>query len=230
MEYYLSPSILSVDLDKLAEAVRGLIAAGIKWIHVDVMDGHFVPNMTFGPRAVEAIRNLVPDDIVVDAHLMIERPELWAPDYCKAGANFVTVHAEATVHLHRVLQSIKEEGVAAGASLNPATPVSVLFDILPDLDVVLVMSVNPGFGGQKFIPGALKKIKELREKIDELGLDCIIQVDGGIKIENVGEVTKAGANNFVSGSGVFGHESAKDGDYTTVVKAFMDEIMRAAAG
>jgi len=226
MEYYLSPSVLPMDMGRLAESVQGLVEAGVKWIQVDVMDGHFVPNFTYGPPVVEAIRKRVPDDVLVDAHLMIDKPELWALDYHRAGANLVTVHVEATVHLHRVIQSLKEAGAKAGAAVNPATPVSTLYDVLPDLDLALVMSVNPGFGGQKFIPVSLNKTGELRAKIDALGLDVYLQVDGGIKLENITEVVRAGANSLVVGSGVFGHEAALKGDFRPIVEAFNAAIKK----
>lgn len=226
MEYYLSPSVLPMDMGKLAESVQGLVQAGVKWIQVDVMDGHFVPNFTYGPPVVEAIRKRVPDDVLVDAHLMIDKPELWAPDYYKAGAHLVTVHAEATAHLHRVIQSLKEAGAKAGAAVNPATPVSMLYDVLPELDLALVMSVNPGFGGQKFIPAALNKTGRLRAKINELGLDIVLQVDGGIKLENITEVVKAGANSLVVGSGVFGDKNALDGDFKPIVEALNAAIKK----
>ncbi len=230
MKYHLAPSILPVDLDDIGTAVEGLAHAGVKWIQVDVMDGHFVPNFTYGAPAVKAVRKHVPDDVLVDAHLMIDNPELWVTDYIKAGADLVTVHVEATAHLHRAIQVIKEAGAKAGAAVNPATPVSMLYDVLPEIDLALVMSVNPGFGGQKFISGALTKIRTLRSKIDELGLNVDLQVDGGIKLNNVREAVRAGANSFISGSGVFGDESARKGDFGPIVKAFTSAIEEAAGG
>jgi ribulose-phosphate 3-epimerase len=207
-----APSILSADFSRLGEEIRAVQAAGADIIHVDVMDGHFVPNITIGPLIVEAARRST--DLPIDVHLMITNPELYIADFAKAGANTITVHVEAALHLNRLVQSIREQkGVKAAVSLNPATPLSSLDYILPDLDMVLIMSVNPGFGGQSFISSALDKIRQLRKRIDELGLKIEIEVDGGVKIENAAQIAKAGADILVAGSAVFGSK-----DYTAAVR------------
>ncbi len=201
-----APSILSADFSRLGEEIRAVEAAGADIIHVDVMDGHFVPNITIGPLIVEAARKTT--KLPLDVHLMITNPELYISDFAKAGADYITVHVETAFHLHRLLQSIKEhKGVKAAAALNPATPLAALDHVLSDLDMVLIMSVNPGFGGQAFIPSALGKIATVRERIDQLGLKTEIEVDGGVKPANAAEIAKAGADILVAGSAVFG---AKD--------------------
>jgi ribulose-phosphate 3-epimerase len=207
-----APSILSADFSRLGEEIRAVQAAGADIIHVDVMDGHFVPNITIGPLIVEAARRST--DLPIDVHLMITNPELYIADFAKSGANTITVHVEAALHLNRLVQSIREQkGVKAAVSLNPATPLSSLDYILPDLDMVLIMSVNPGFGGQSFISSALDKIRQLRKRIDELGLKIEIEVDGGVKIENAAQIAKAGADILVAGSAVFGSK-----DYTAAIR------------
>jgi ribulose-phosphate 3-epimerase len=228
MKYHLVPSILSADLNSVGETVDRLVEAGIRWIQVDVMDGNFVPNLTFGPMLVEAIRRRKPKDLIIDAHLMIAAPERWVADYCKAGADIVTAHVEATAHIHSAMQIVKKAGKQFGAAVNPGTPVSALYDLLPELDLALVMSVNPGFGGQAFIPGALNKVRELRAKMDEIGSDAYLQVDGGIKLDNIGEVAKAGGNSFIAGSGIFSDKSAQKGEFGPVVKAFQAAIRKGA--
>lgn len=201
-----APSILSADFSRLGEEIRAVEAAGADLIHVDVMDGHFVPNITIGPLIVQAARKAT--KLPLDVHLMIENPELYIADFAKAGADYITVHAEAATHLHRLVQSIREhKGVKAGVSLNPATPLEELDFILEELDLVLIMSVNPGFGGQAFIPSALRKIRELRRRIDDRKLSVEIEVDGGVKPENAAEIAGAGADILVAGSAVYG---AKD--------------------
>lgn len=202
----IAPSILSADFSRLGEEIKAVEAAGADVIHVDVMDGHFVPNITIGPLIVEAARRST--RLPLDVHLMITNPELYIADFAKAGADYITVHVETAFHLNRLVQSIKEhKGVKASVSLNPATPLEMLDYVLADLDMVLIMSVNPGFGGQAFIPSALEKITRLRKRIDELGLKTEIEVDGGVKPSNAAEVIKAGADILVAGSAVFG---AKD--------------------
>jgi len=198
----IAPSILSADFARLGEEVRAVASAGADYIHVDVMDGHFVPNITIGPLVVAAVRKVT--DRPLDVHLMIENPDLYIPEFAKAGADIITVHQEAVPHLHRTVQLIKSLGKKAGVSINPATPVSTLDVILDDLDLVLVMTVNPGFGGQGFIASGLDKIAALRREIDRRGLTVELEVDGGVKTDNIARVAAAGADVFVAGSAVFG--------------------------
>jgi ribulose-phosphate 3-epimerase len=197
----ISPSILSADFARLGEEIRAIDVGGADYIHVDVMDGHFVPNITIGPLVVDAVRKVTGKPL--DVHLMIENPDRYIPDFAKAGADLITVHQEAVPHLHRTIQLIRSLGKKAGVSINPATPVSTLDVILDDLDLVLLMSVNPGFGGQSFIPATLAKIAELRQRIEERGLKVEIEVDGGVKADNIGSMAAAGADVFVAGSAVF---------------------------
>ncbi len=197
----ISPSILSADFARLADEIK-LIEDFADYVHVDVMDGHFVPNITIGPLVVEAVRRST--RLPLDVHLMIEEPERFVESFARAGSDIITVHAEATKHLHRVVESIKELGKKAGVSINPATPVNVLEDIISDVDLILIMSVNPGWGGQSFIPGSLRKISAVRRMIEEEGRPVELEVDGGIKVNNIKEAFEAGADVFVSGSGIFG--------------------------
>ncbi len=203
----LAPSILSADFSNLAESVRQVEDAGCEYLHIDVMDGHFVPNITFGAVVFKNLRQK--SNMVFDCHLMIENPDLYLEDFAKAGADVITVHQEACTHLHRTVAHIKELGCKAGVSLNPATPLETLEYILPDLDMVLIMSVNPGFGGQSFIPQSLEKIKKLKQIIDEKGYHIDIQVDGGVSPKNIAEVVQAGATILVAGSAIFGKEDVK---------------------
>jgi ribulose-phosphate 3-epimerase len=198
----IAPSILSADFARLGEHVREVEAAGADRVHVDVMDGHFVPNLTIGPVVIEAVKRAT--KLPLDVHLMIEDAERWVAAYAKAGADIIGVHAEAAPHLHRTLHQIRDLGKKPCVVLNPHTPLEAIEWVLRDVDQVLIMSVNPGFGGQAFIPSALEKISRLRRLIDERGYTCEIEVDGGIKVDNVDLVVKAGANVIVSGSGVFG--------------------------
>lgn len=197
----ISPSILSADFARLGDEVRAIDIGGADYIHVDVMDGHFVPNITIGPLVVDAVRKVTSKPL--DVHLMIKNPDRYIPDFAKAGADLITVHQETVPHLHRTIQLIKSLGKRAGVSINPATPVSTLEVILDDLDLVLLMSVNPGFGGQSFIPATLAKIAELRQRIVQRGLKVEIEVDGGVKADNIGSMAAAGADVFVAGSAVF---------------------------
>ncbi|WP_418764937.1 ribulose-phosphate 3-epimerase [Mailhella sp.] len=200
----LSPSLLSADCGTLAETLGTLQSAGVKWVHWDVMDGHFVPNITFGQHVIKGLRPA--SGLFFDVHLMIDRPERYLADFKAAGADMLVVHVESTVHLQRTLAEIRRLGMKAGAALNPATPLSSLDYVMDDVDMVLVMSVNPGFGGQKFLPVTLRKVAELRAKLDAAGrTDCLIQVDGGVNLENTGALVEAGADVLVSGSAFFGH-------------------------
>ena len=197
----LAPSILSADFARLLEDVKKVENAGCEYLHIDVMDGHFVPNITLGPQVVKSLRKDV--NMVFDAHLMIEKPDNYIKDFVDAGCDIIVVHQEACKHLHRTIQNIKSYGIKAGVSLNPATPIDSIKHILEDIDMVLIMTVNPGFGGQSFIEGMIPKIEELKALIDNRGLNIDIQVDGGIKPNNVDKVVKAGANVIVAGSAIF---------------------------
>ena len=200
----LSPSLLSADCGNLAETLRNLESAGVKWVHWDVMDGQFVPNLTFGQHVIKGLRPA--SGLFFDVHLMIERPERYLSEFRDAGADMLVAHVEATAHLQRTLAEIRRLGMKAGAALNPATPLSALDYVLDDVDMVLVMSVNPGFGGQKFLPATLRKVAELRAKLNAAGrADCLIQVDGGVNLDNTGALVEAGADVLVSGSAFFGH-------------------------
>ncbi|MEI7817916.1 MAG: ribulose-phosphate 3-epimerase [Desulfuromonadales bacterium] len=198
----IAPSILSADFSRLGDEIRAVEAAGADYIHIDVMDGHFVPNITIGPLIVEAARKVT--SLTLDVHLMIETPDLYIPDFVAAGADIIVVHAEATSHLHRSVQLIKSLGKKAGVSLNPATPLNVLDYVLEDLDLVLLMTVNPGFGGQSFIEACLPKIHSLRAMLDQIGSEAELEVDGGVKPSNIARISHAGADVFVAGSAVFG--------------------------
>ena len=204
MHYKLAPSILAADFTRLGEQVRAVDEAGAQYIHLDVMDGAFVPSISFGMPVIKSLREIT--DKVFDVHMMVEEPGRYVEDMCRCGADLITVHAEVCTHLDRVVNQIKEGGMRAGVAVNPATPLSVLDPILGELDMVLIMTVNPGFGGQKFIPYTMEKIRSLRRILTERGLAADIQVDGGISPANVREVLEAGANVFVAGSAVFGED------------------------
>ncbi len=209
-EIKIAPSILSADFARVGEELKKIEDAGADLVHVDVMDGHFVPNITIGPFVVEAIRKAT--SLPLDVHLMIERPDDYVSAFADAGADIITVHIEAATHLHRTIQYIKEKGRKAGVSLNPSTPLVTAECILGDIDLLLIMSVNPGFSGQRFIPSAMEKIREARRMLDKIGSRAYLEVDGGIKLDNIAGVASAGADMFVSGSGIFG-----TGDYKKTI-------------
>jgi len=206
----IAPSILSADFSRLGDEIRAVEAGGADYIHVDVMDGHFVPNITIGPLVVEAVRKVT--SLPLDVHLMIAEPDRYIPDFAAAGADIIVFHAEATPHMHRTVQLIKSLGKKAGVSLNPATPLNCLDYILEELDLVLLMTVNPGFGGQSFIEACLPKIHALRGMLDKRGLETELEVDGGVKTSNIELISHAGADVFVAGSAVFGSP-----DYAAVI-------------
>ncbi|NLB13896.1 MAG: ribulose-phosphate 3-epimerase [Gammaproteobacteria bacterium] len=217
----IAPSILSADFARLGEEVEAVLAAGADWVHFDVMDNHYVPNLTIGPMVCQALRKhgiTAP----IDVHLMVQPVDALVPEFAKAGANTISFHPEASAHVHRTIQLIRTQGCQPGIVLNPATPLEVLDWVLDDIDLVLVMSVNPGFGGQAFIPSALEKLRQIRERIDRSGRDIHLQVDGGVKIDNIGEIALAGADTFVAGSAIFGAD-----DYSATIAAMREEITRA---
>jgi ribulose-phosphate 3-epimerase len=197
----IAPSILSADFSRLGEEIAAIEKGGADWVHVDVMDGHFVPNITIGPPVVASLRKIT--KLPLDVHLMIQDPDKYIEKFAKAGADIITIHVETSPHLHRSVQFIKDQGCKAGVSLNPATSLATLDHILSEVDMVLIMTVNPGFGGQKFIPSVLPKIKRLREKISEKGIGVDIEVDGGVNINTISKVAQAGGNIFVAGNAVF---------------------------
>ena len=220
----IAPSILSANFARLGEEVDNVLAAGADWVHFDVMDNHYVPNLTIGPLVCEALRKhgvTAP----IDVHLMVEPVDRIVPDFAKAGASLVSFHPEASRHVHRTIQLIKSQGCQAGLVLNPATPVEVLDYVLEELDLVLLMSVNPGFGGQAFIPSALDKLRAVRARIDAVaartGKAIRLEIDGGVKVDNIGEIAAAGADTFVAGSAIFGQP-----DYRAVVEAMKAEVAR----
>jgi len=216
----IAPSILSADFARLGEEVKNVIAAGADLIHFDVMDNHYVPNLTIGPLVCGAIRPLT--EAPIDVHLMVKPVDRIVPDFAKAGANIISFHPEASEHVDRTIALIKEQGCKAGLVFNPATPLDYLDHVLDKLDLVLIMSVNPGFGGQKFIRGALAKLRAVRERIAKCGKDIWLEVDGGVKTDNIAEIARAGADTFVAGSAIFGTK-----DYQATIRQMRGELAKA---
>ncbi|HVG03758.1 MAG TPA: ribulose-phosphate 3-epimerase [Burkholderiaceae bacterium] len=227
-KHRIAPSILSADFARLGEEVKAVVAAGADWIHFDVMDNHYVPNLTIGPLVCAAIRPLV--NVPIDVHLMVKPVDRIVPDFAKAGANVITFHPEASDHIDRTLSLIRELGCKAGLVFNPATPLSHMDHVMDKLDVVLLMSVNPGFGGQAFIEEALHKVAAVRAKVDAYrkasGREIMVEIDGGVKVDNIAQIARAGADTFVAGSAIFGARDS-DGGYAGVMRRLRDSLAAA---
>ncbi len=225
MKYQIAPSILSANFAKLGEEITAVIESGADIVHFDVMDNHYVPNLTIGPLVCEAIRPVT--DAIIDVHLMVEPVDRIIPDFAKAGANIISFHPEASNHIDRTIGLIKEQGCKAGLVFNPGTPLHYLDHVLEKLDLVLIMSVNPGFGGQAFIPEALNKLSAVRKRIDACGKDIMLEIDGGVKVDNIAEIARAGADTFVAGSAIY--NAGKDSDphrYDSVLAALRAELAK----
>ncbi|MCW2476967.1 ribulose-phosphate 3-epimerase [Candidatus Symbiopectobacterium sp. NZEC151] len=222
--FLIAPSILSADFARLGEDTASVLAAGADVVHFDVMDNHYVPNLTIGPLVLKALRNYG-ITAPIDVHLMVKPVDRLIPDFAEAGASFITFHPEASEHVDRSLQLIKDHGCKAGLVLNPATSLSCLDYVMDKLDIILLMSVNPGFGGQSFIPGTLDKLRQVRQRIDESGYDIRLEVDGGVKVDNIAQIAQAGADMFVAGSAIFGHP-----DYRAVIDNMRSELSKVSHG
>jgi ribulose-phosphate 3-epimerase len=217
-DYIIAPSILSADMARLGDDTASVLAAGADFVHVDVMDNHYVPNLTFGPVIIKALRDYG-IEAPMDVHLMIKPVDIIIPDFARAGASYITFHPEASEHVDRSLQLIRDNGCKSGLVFNPATPLNILSHVIDKVDMVLLMSVNPGFGGQSFIPSALDKLRQARQIIDDSGHDIRLEIDGGVKVDNIREIAEAGADTFVTGSAIFGSD-----DYKTTIDAMRAEL------